>query len=97
MAYKAGNEQSVHQYTISKDEPFFLRARANAAQLSEVSQGVGTVGSAALCLCGHLATKATSYTAVFGSAVVYVAWFLTSALGKRKTNLLAMAGRVLSY
>ncbi|XP_060247484.1 nebulin-related-anchoring protein [Meriones unguiculatus] len=34
-AYKAGNEQSVHQYTISKDEPFFLRARANAAQLSE--------------------------------------------------------------
>lgn len=55
------------------------------------------MGSAALCLCGHLATKATSYTAVFGSAVVYVAWFLTSALGKRKTNLLAMAGRVLSY
>ncbi|EDL94491.1 nebulin-related anchoring protein (predicted), isoform CRA_a [Rattus norvegicus] len=35
VAYKAGNEQSVHQYTISKDEPFFLRARANAAQLSE--------------------------------------------------------------
>lgn len=35
VAYKAGNEQSVHQYTISKDEPLFLRARANAAQLSE--------------------------------------------------------------
>ncbi|XP_028730968.2 nebulin-related-anchoring protein isoform X4 [Peromyscus leucopus] len=35
VAYKAGNEQSVHQYTISKDEPFFLQARANAAQLSE--------------------------------------------------------------
>lgn len=39
VAYKAGNEQSVHQYTISKDEPLFLRARANAAQLSEVLQG----------------------------------------------------------
>ncbi|CAO2585902.1 Nebulin-related-anchoring protein [Lemmus lemmus] len=35
VAYKAGNEQSIHQYTISKDEPFFLQARANAAQLSE--------------------------------------------------------------
>ncbi|XP_040598378.1 nebulin-related-anchoring protein isoform X5 [Mesocricetus auratus] len=35
VAYKAGNQQSVHQYTISKDEPFFLQARANAAQLSE--------------------------------------------------------------
>ncbi|ERE79284.1 nebulin-related-anchoring protein [Cricetulus griseus] len=35
VAYKAGNEHSVHQYTISKDEPFFLQARANAAQLSE--------------------------------------------------------------
>ncbi|XP_052038988.1 nebulin-related-anchoring protein isoform X3 [Apodemus sylvaticus] len=34
-AYKAGHEHSVHQYTISKDEPFFLQARANAAQLSE--------------------------------------------------------------
>ncbi|XP_016001835.2 nebulin-related-anchoring protein isoform X5 [Rousettus aegyptiacus] len=35
VAYKAGNEQSVHQYSISKDEPLFLRARANAANLSE--------------------------------------------------------------
>ncbi|XP_051002792.1 nebulin-related-anchoring protein isoform X2 [Acomys russatus] len=35
VAYKAGNEQSVHQYAISKDEPLFLLARANAAQLSE--------------------------------------------------------------
>ncbi|NP_006166.3 nebulin-related-anchoring protein isoform 1 [Homo sapiens] len=35
VAYKAGNEQSVHQYTISKDEPLFLQARANAANLSE--------------------------------------------------------------
>uniref|UniRef100_A0A8D2AGB5 Nebulin-related-anchoring protein n=1 Tax=Sciurus vulgaris TaxID=55149 RepID=A0A8D2AGB5_SCIVU len=35
VAYKAGNEQSVHQYTISKDEPLFLQARANAAHLSE--------------------------------------------------------------
>lgn len=38
VAYKAGNEQSIHQYSISKDEPFFLQARANAAQLSEVPQ-----------------------------------------------------------
>ncbi|XP_006831547.1 PREDICTED: nebulin-related-anchoring protein [Chrysochloris asiatica] len=35
VAYKAGNAQSVHQYTISNDEPLFLRARANAANLSE--------------------------------------------------------------
>ncbi|XP_058154353.1 nebulin-related-anchoring protein isoform X5 [Dasypus novemcinctus] len=35
VAYKAGNEQSIHQYTISKDEPLFLQARANAANLSE--------------------------------------------------------------
>ncbi|VCW84300.1 unnamed protein product [Gulo gulo] len=35
VAYKAGNEQSVHQYSISKDEPLFLQARANAANLSE--------------------------------------------------------------
>ncbi|KAM5271602.1 nebulin-related-anchoring protein isoform 2-T2 [Ctenodactylus gundi] len=35
VAYKAGNAQSVHQYTISKDEPFFLQARANAAHISE--------------------------------------------------------------
>lgn len=36
MAYRAENEQSVHQYSISKDEPMFLQARANAANLSEV-------------------------------------------------------------
>ncbi|XP_066880738.1 nebulin-related-anchoring protein isoform X42 [Kogia breviceps] len=35
VAYKAGHEQSVHQYSISKDEPFFLQAQANAANLSE--------------------------------------------------------------
>ncbi|XP_070453823.1 nebulin-related-anchoring protein isoform X16 [Equus przewalskii] len=35
VAYKAGNEQSLHQYSISKDEPLFLQARANAANLSE--------------------------------------------------------------
>nr|XP_023402467.1 nebulin-related-anchoring protein isoform X4 [Loxodonta africana] len=35
VAYKAGNAQSVHQYTISKDEPLFLQARANATNLSE--------------------------------------------------------------
>ncbi|XP_037352930.1 nebulin-related-anchoring protein isoform X1 [Talpa occidentalis] len=35
VAYKAENEQSMHQYNISKDEPLFLQARANAANLSE--------------------------------------------------------------
>uniref|UniRef100_A0A4W2G6X6 Nebulin-related-anchoring protein n=1 Tax=Bos indicus x Bos taurus TaxID=30522 RepID=A0A4W2G6X6_BOBOX len=35
VAYKAEHEQSVHQYSISKDEPLFLQARANAANLSE--------------------------------------------------------------
>ncbi|XP_057386403.1 nebulin-related-anchoring protein isoform X6 [Balaenoptera acutorostrata] len=35
VAYKAGHEQSVHQYSISKDEPLFLQAQANAANLSE--------------------------------------------------------------
>ncbi|XP_066211319.1 nebulin-related-anchoring protein isoform X2 [Saccopteryx leptura] len=35
VAYKAGNEQSLHQYSISKDEPLFVQARANAANLSE--------------------------------------------------------------
>ncbi|KAF6317604.1 nebulin related anchoring protein [Rhinolophus ferrumequinum] len=35
VAYKAGSEQSLHQYSISKDEPLFLQARANAANLSE--------------------------------------------------------------
>uniref|UniRef100_A0A673TAQ6 Nebulin-related-anchoring protein n=1 Tax=Suricata suricatta TaxID=37032 RepID=A0A673TAQ6_SURSU len=35
VAYRAGNKQSVHQYSISKDEPLFLQARANAANLSE--------------------------------------------------------------
>ncbi|XP_054975530.1 nebulin-related-anchoring protein isoform X2 [Sorex araneus] len=35
VAYRAENEQSVHQYSISKDEPVFLQARTNAANLSE--------------------------------------------------------------
>ncbi|TKC53580.1 hypothetical protein EI555_015531 [Monodon monoceros] len=35
VVYKAGHEQSVHQYSISKDEPLFLQAQANAANLSE--------------------------------------------------------------
>uniref|UniRef100_A0A8C9PGV2 Nebulin-related-anchoring protein n=1 Tax=Spermophilus dauricus TaxID=99837 RepID=A0A8C9PGV2_SPEDA len=35
VAYKAENQQSIHQYTISKDEPLFLQARANAAHLSK--------------------------------------------------------------
>ncbi|XP_045709716.1 nebulin-related-anchoring protein isoform X3 [Phyllostomus hastatus] len=35
VTYKAGHEQSLHQYGISKDEPLFLQARANAANLSE--------------------------------------------------------------
>ncbi|XP_021109078.1 nebulin-related-anchoring protein isoform X3 [Heterocephalus glaber] len=35
VAYKAGHKHSLHQYCISKDEPLFLQAQANAAQLSE--------------------------------------------------------------
>ncbi|XP_023571210.1 nebulin-related-anchoring protein isoform X3 [Octodon degus] len=35
VAYKAGHKHSLHQYSISADEPLFLQARANAAQLSE--------------------------------------------------------------
>ncbi|XP_067565443.1 nebulin-related-anchoring protein isoform X1 [Pseudorca crassidens] len=35
VVYKAGHEQFVHQYSISKDEPLFLQAQANAANLSE--------------------------------------------------------------
>uniref|UniRef100_A0A672KPE5 Nebulin-related-anchoring protein-like n=1 Tax=Sinocyclocheilus grahami TaxID=75366 RepID=A0A672KPE5_SINGR len=35
LAYKAGTEQTLHQYTISKDEPLFKQAKANAELLSE--------------------------------------------------------------
>ncbi|XP_005387839.1 PREDICTED: nebulin-related-anchoring protein isoform X1 [Chinchilla lanigera] len=35
VAYKAEHKHSLHQYGISKDEPLFLQAQANAAQLSE--------------------------------------------------------------
>uniref|UniRef100_A0A671KPX3 Nebulin-related-anchoring protein-like n=1 Tax=Sinocyclocheilus anshuiensis TaxID=1608454 RepID=A0A671KPX3_9TELE len=35
LAYKAGTEQTMHQYTISKDEPLFKQAKANAELLSE--------------------------------------------------------------
>ncbi|XP_030629117.1 nebulin-related-anchoring protein isoform X2 [Chanos chanos] len=35
VAYKAGTEQTMHQYTISKDEPLFKQAKANAELLSE--------------------------------------------------------------
>uniref|UniRef100_A0A8C2FIL9 Nebulin-related anchoring protein n=1 Tax=Cyprinus carpio TaxID=7962 RepID=A0A8C2FIL9_CYPCA len=37
LAYKAGTEQTMHQYTISKDEPLFKQAKANAELLSEKS------------------------------------------------------------
>ncbi|TFK09827.1 BTB/POZ domain-containing protein 9-like [Platysternon megacephalum] len=35
VAYKSGKEQFLHHYTISKDEPLFIQARANAANISE--------------------------------------------------------------
>ncbi|XP_030426498.1 nebulin-related-anchoring protein isoform X2 [Gopherus evgoodei] len=35
IAYKSGKEQFLHHYTISKDEPLFIQARANAANISE--------------------------------------------------------------
>ncbi|XP_052427609.1 nebulin-related-anchoring protein-like [Carassius gibelio] len=37
LAYKAGTEQTMHQYTMSKDEPLFKQAKANAELLSEKS------------------------------------------------------------
>jgi len=36
LTYKAGTEQTMHQYTISKDEPLFKQAKANAKLLSGV-------------------------------------------------------------
>ncbi|XP_053548678.1 nebulin-related-anchoring protein isoform X2 [Bombina bombina] len=35
LAYKSGTEHILHHYTISKDEPVFLQARTNAANLSQ--------------------------------------------------------------
>ena len=58
MAYKAEHEQSVHQYSISKDEPLFLQARANAANLSEVQSGVGGGQGLYFPVCRHLICKA---------------------------------------
>lgn len=37
LAYKANTEQILHQYTITKDEPLFRQAKANADLLSAVS------------------------------------------------------------
>ncbi|KAL6475362.1 hypothetical protein MHYP_G00164020 [Metynnis hypsauchen] len=34
LTYKAGTEQIIHQYTVSKDEPLYKQARANAELLS---------------------------------------------------------------
>ncbi|XP_069756059.1 nebulin-related-anchoring protein isoform X3 [Narcine bancroftii] len=35
LTYKATGEQSLHQYSISKDEPLFMQAKANAQYLSD--------------------------------------------------------------
>ncbi|KAF4791229.1 Nebulin-related-anchoring protein [Turdus rufiventris] len=35
VAYRSGKEQFLHQYAISKDEPVFMLAKANAANISE--------------------------------------------------------------
>uniref|UniRef100_A0A8C4UMZ0 Nebulin related anchoring protein n=1 Tax=Falco tinnunculus TaxID=100819 RepID=A0A8C4UMZ0_FALTI len=35
VAYRSGKEQFLHQYTISKDDPVFILAKANAANISE--------------------------------------------------------------
>ncbi|XP_041124381.1 nebulin-related-anchoring protein isoform X4 [Polyodon spathula] len=37
LVYKAGTEQTLHQYTMNKDEPLFRQAKANAEYLSEKS------------------------------------------------------------
>ncbi|XP_035260193.1 nebulin-related-anchoring protein isoform X1 [Anguilla anguilla] len=34
VAYKSGTEETIHQYTMSKDEPLFKQAKANAELLS---------------------------------------------------------------
>ncbi|KAI4872815.1 hypothetical protein NFI96_016128 [Prochilodus magdalenae] len=34
LTYKAGTEQMIHQYTVSKDEPLYKQAKANAELLS---------------------------------------------------------------
>ncbi|XP_036428590.1 nebulin-related-anchoring protein [Colossoma macropomum] len=34
LTYKAGTEQIIHQYTVSKDEPLYKQAKANAELLS---------------------------------------------------------------
>lgn len=39
LAYKANTEQMLHQYTMTKDEPLFRQAKANADLLSAVSSG----------------------------------------------------------
>uniref|UniRef100_A0A4W3I3G8 Nebulin-related anchoring protein n=1 Tax=Callorhinchus milii TaxID=7868 RepID=A0A4W3I3G8_CALMI len=35
LMYKANNERTIHQYSISKEEPLFTRAKANAQYLSD--------------------------------------------------------------
>ncbi|XP_053161213.1 nebulin-related-anchoring protein isoform X2 [Hemicordylus capensis] len=35
IAYRSGKEDFLHNYTISKDEPLFIQARINAANISE--------------------------------------------------------------
>uniref|UniRef100_A0A8C0BE43 Nebulin related anchoring protein n=1 Tax=Buteo japonicus TaxID=224669 RepID=A0A8C0BE43_9AVES len=35
VAYRSGKEQFLHQYTISKDDPVFILAKTNAANISE--------------------------------------------------------------
>lgn len=37
LAYRANTEQIIHQYTMTKDEPLFRQAKANADLLSGVS------------------------------------------------------------
>ncbi|XP_058841339.1 nebulin-related-anchoring protein isoform X1 [Acipenser ruthenus] len=37
LVYKAGTEQTLHQYTMNKDEPLFRQAKANAEYLSQNS------------------------------------------------------------
>lgn len=37
LVYKANIEQIMHQYTMTKDDPLFRQAKANAELLSGVS------------------------------------------------------------
>lgn len=75
---------SVHH---QQRRAFLLTSPGQCRSTQRGTTRVGTVGLATPYCCGHLVTKATSYTAVFGSTAVDVVWFLTNALGEEEDKL----------